>query len=178
MHATLDFALSPTHNIAGDPADVAATVVREFQDALDACVRGWKQGNDTVLIADNLHEAFGELVLQYFERTLVNEVGGPINFTVLDSAHGQHTLVQMPKAIHQELVNQLELKNVSAAIPFTSDTTKVKPTAPAVKKAPRPMNCWLIFRDAMHKQLKAENPKLTVQQICKSTFFYSSDKVD
>jgi hypothetical protein len=31
------------------------------------------------------------------------------------------------------------------------------------------MNCWIIFRDAMHKQLKAESPHLTVQQICKSS---------
>jgi hypothetical protein len=37
----------------------------------------------------------------------------------------------------------------------------------SAKKAPRPMNCWLIFRDIIHKQLKAERPDLSVQEICK-----------
>ncbi|KAF1966918.1 hypothetical protein BU23DRAFT_485163 [Bimuria novae-zelandiae CBS 107.79] len=33
------------------------------------------------------------------------------------------------------------------------------------KKAPRPMNCWMLFRDEHHKQLKDQNPQMTVQQI-------------
>ncbi|KAF2271215.1 hypothetical protein CC78DRAFT_485010, partial [Lojkania enalia] len=31
---------------------------------------------------------------------------------------------------------------------------------------PRPMNCWMLYRDSMHKKLKAVNPDLTVQEIC------------
>ncbi|KAF2735122.1 mating type protein 2, partial [Polyplosphaeria fusca] len=30
---------------------------------------------------------------------------------------------------------------------------------------PRPMNCWMLFRDNEHKRLKAENPNLTVHEI-------------
>lgn len=40
------------------------------------------------------------------------------------------------------------------------------------KKPPRPMNCWMLFRDDRHKKLKAENPDLTVQQICKFYFLF------
>ncbi|KAF2021735.1 mating type protein 2, partial [Aaosphaeria arxii CBS 175.79] len=30
---------------------------------------------------------------------------------------------------------------------------------------PRPMNCWMLYRDEKHRELKAKNPNLTVQQI-------------
>ncbi|CAI6335829.1 unnamed protein product [Periconia digitata] len=33
------------------------------------------------------------------------------------------------------------------------------------KNPPRPMNCWMLFRDTKHKQLKDANPNLTVQEI-------------
>lgn len=43
------------------------------------------------------------------------------------------------------------------------------------KKPPRPMNSWMLFRDHYHKSLKAQNPNLTVQQICKSRVYSHSN---
>jgi hypothetical protein len=49
-----------------------------------------------------------------------------------------------------------------------ADKTPKKSTGLKAKKnPPRPMNCWLLFRDDMHKKLKASNPELSVQAICK-----------
>lgn len=52
-------------------------------------------------------------------------------------------------------------------------TLGVNPTSAALdvsgrKNPPRPMNCWMIYRDEQHKFLKAGNPELSVQDICKS----------
>lgn len=46
----------------------------------------------------------------------------------------------------------------------TSDSRRniAQPTNP-----PRPMNCFMLFRDDMHKKVKATNPDLSVQEICK-----------
>lgn len=51
--------------------------------------------------------------------------------------------------------------------PLVEKSTRSRSRSPTVnqKKPPRPMNCWMLFRDNKHKQLKQENPELTVQEI-------------
>ncbi|KAF2440565.1 hypothetical protein P171DRAFT_368259 [Karstenula rhodostoma CBS 690.94] len=53
---------------------------------------------------------------------------------------------------------------------FTSTSTEqpatTSHTASSIRKGPpRPMNCWMLYRDTRHKQLKDQFPHLTVQQI-------------
>jgi transcription factor SOX7/8/10/18 (SOX group E/F) len=63
--------------------------------------------------------------------------------------------------------------------PTQQQVTENQVVSPRTKKAaatvPRPLNRWVIFRDAEYKRLKAENPNLTVQQICKFTLIASPD---
>ena len=136
-----------------------------FQNAFDACVSGWNCGDSLVLLQSNIQELFGDMLLQYFKHSLVQQVGQPVTFTFSHSGNGGQTIVQMP-----------ENKNAHLHLPTSANSQTQKCPQPAahssimsagIKKAPRPMNCWIIFRDAMHKKLKAENSHLTVQQICK-----------
>ena len=60
---------------------------------------------------------------------------------------------------------------LSANSPSSTSKDPEQPTSAArtasvlQKNPPRPMNCWLLFRDEKHKQLKQQHPHLTVQQI-------------
>jgi hypothetical protein len=49
------------------------------------------------------------------------------------------------------------------------DKSVTLPVVNARKNPPRPMNCWLLYRDAMQKEFKAADPEMSVQDICKST---------
>ncbi|KAF3035476.1 mat1-2 mating type protein [Didymella heteroderae] len=142
-------------------ADLAA--MAQFQSALDACVHSWNSGNSIVLLQSNIQELFGNMLLQYFKQSLTQQVGQPLAFTFSSNSNGGQTIVQMPEQMTAQLSYQLDtITHKPAAAPMSAGSRKM---SAGVKKAPRPMNCWIIFRDAMHKQLKAENPHLTVQQI-------------
>nr|AAO37761.1 mating-type protein MAT1-2 [Plenodomus lingam] len=121
------------------------------------CIGGWQRGERTVILQYNIQELFGELLLQYFKRNLSEQVGGPVVFTFFNAGPRVHTAVTMPEI---NLAQTLSAPNTTAEVP------RVEASGGTVaKRAPRPMNCWIIFRDAMHKKLKSENPSLTVQQI-------------
>ncbi|KAF2271659.1 uncharacterized protein EI97DRAFT_387400 [Westerdykella ornata] len=49
--------------------------------------------------------------------------------------------------------------------PEVKSSASTTTTVAGRKKPPRPMNSWMLFRDDMHKKLKAANPDLTVQVI-------------
>nr|AER26930.1 MAT1-2-1 mating-type protein [Calophoma clematidina] len=149
-----------------DPTTADRDAMAQFQSALDACVYGWHHGNEVVLLQSNIGELFSDMLMQYFERSLVQEVGQPVTFTFLNNSNNYQTLVQMPKKNNAQLHLQT-LSNGAVTPTQTSQqpATHTDNVSFGVKKAPRPMNCWIIFRDAMHKKLKAENPHLTVQQI-------------
>jgi hypothetical protein len=139
----------------------------QFQSALDACVHSWSNGNSIVLLQSNIQELFGDLLLQYFKQSLAQQVGQPLAFTFSSNSNGGQTIIQMP----EHKIAQLRYQPVTTiekptACPVSAGSRKMEA---GIKKAPRPMNCWIIFRDAMHKQLKAQSPHLTVQQICKSS---------
>lgn len=136
-----------------------------FQDALDTCFHGWHRGDTVVLLQSNIQELFGDMLMQYFEHSLIQQVGQPVTFAFSNSSNGGQTVVTIPE-------NKKATLHLQPAASSQTQAPQKPPahprTTPAgVKKAPRPMNCWILFRDSMHKQLKAENPHLTVQQICK-----------
>nr|ADE44119.1 MAT1 [Alternaria brassicicola]ADE44120.1 MAT1 [Alternaria brassicicola]BAJ10498.1 mating type protein MAT1-2-1 [Alternaria brassicicola]BAJ10499.1 mating type protein MAT1-2-1 [Alternaria brassicicola] len=143
---------------------VVIDVVDRFDTALLACTDGWTRGDNMVILPDNLPILFGKGVVELFKKALAEKAGLPIDLTPMESANSSHTLVKMPKNNRLSLRVQSSAPSVQAP---SSDRTAIDmdALAAALKKAPRPMNCWIIFRDAMHKQLKAQYPSLTVQEI-------------
>jgi hypothetical protein len=141
-----------------------------FQNAFDACLQSWHLGDAVVLLQTNIQELFGSMLLQYFEHSLVQHVGQPVTFIFSNGSNGGQTIVQMPESKKDNLHLQAVAKPQAQAL---QAVTQPRSSYAGIKKAPRPMNCWIIFRDAMHKKLKAENPNLTVQQICKSNICIS-----
>lgn len=137
----------------------------QFQSALDACVHSWNNGDSIVLLQSNIQELFGDMLMQYFKHSLAQQVGQPLAFTFSSNSNGGQTIIQMPKnkTAHLHLQTDTNIQKHTVH----SVSAESRNMLASIKKAPRPMNCWIIFRDAMHKKLKAENPDLTVQQICK-----------
>jgi transcription factor SOX7/8/10/18 (SOX group E/F) len=155
--------------IRGEP-QIVIDVVDRFDTALLTCTDGWTRGDNMVILPDNLPILFGNGVVELFKRALAEKAGLPIDLTPMESANSSHTLVKMPK--NNGLSPQVQSNALSVQTPGSDYTAiDMDVLAAAMKKAPRPMNCWIIFRDAMHKQLKAEFPNLTVQEICKSTIY-------
>nr|AAR83920.1 MAT1-2 [Dendryphiella sp. 414296] len=139
-------------------------VVNRFDNALLTCTDGWIRGDNMVILPDNLPILFGNAMVELFKRALAEKAGLPIDLTPMESADSSHTLVKMPK--NNAVSPQVQSNVQSAQAPSSNHTAvDLDALAAALKKAPRPMNCWIIFRDAMHKQLKGEFPNLTVQEI-------------
>jgi len=171
--ATMTADVNLSFEAAGDSAFSPANedAVAQFSKALDTCINGWRLGSDTIVFDSNLQELFGDLLLQYFQKSLVAMVGEPVVFNVVPTNEGLKTIVQMQTCLPQ-LLSQLESDVELSQMEVSENATVVPDTPPAgVQRAPRPMNCWIIFRDAMHKQLKAKHPRLSVQAICKYTIF-------
>jgi hypothetical protein len=141
----------------------------QFEAAFTQCTNAWRRGNNEVVLQDNLQVRFDAMLLQYFQRKLIEEVGVPVALTFSDSNSDPQTLVQMPQPEGPQAHPQTQSRTVAQT--ETSEQTTAKAGEPAVgaKKAPRPMNCWIIFRDRMHKKLKGDHPVLSVQQICKQS---------
>nr|AAR04481.1 HMG DNA binding protein [Stemphylium sp. EGS49-037] len=136
-----------------------------FEAALKACKDDWESGNQMVVLQDNIPQLFGGLLEDHFKHCLGEVCGAPIEITVMDGGDGgYHTLVQMPKPqiLSPQVLPSAQPVQTSRVEHTTIDMHAI---AAGLKKAPRPMNCWIIFRDVMHKQLKAELPNLTVQEI-------------
>nr|AIF76160.1 mating-type protein MAT1-2-1 [Didymella maydis] len=161
---TTDVYLSPAPAKELSPTTAAdLDAMAQFQSALDACVHSWNSGNSIVLLQSNIQELFGDMLLQYFKQSLTQQVGQPLAFTFSSNSNGGQTIVQMPESKSTQLSFQPDTTiQQPVTRPVSAGSRKMQAS---VKKAPRPMNCWIIFRDAMHKQLKVENPHLTVQQI-------------
>jgi hypothetical protein len=137
-----------------------------FQAALDSCLNGWNCGEGTVVLQDNIPKLFGDFLLNFFKRTLLDLLGEGSDLTIEVGDNGTFTRVHMSKT--EPTLLQAE---VPPQLPQTypSELTAIDTAAllAGMKKAPRPMNCWIIFRDMMHKKLKLGFPDLTVQEICK-----------
>lgn len=153
----------------GAPALSAANTAAldHFEGTLNKCVASWQHGDHIVMLPDNIRECYGDMAVHFLQRILIDEVGEPVDFTIVDDPHRPKTFVQMPKPNKPQ--QPMEAQTVTSQQEEESNSiaanTDVAPVC--AKKAPRPMNCWIIFRDVMHKKLKAENPDYTVQEICK-----------
>lgn len=162
------------------PSEVAHSagheIVLDFSAALSTCVAEYKRGHYTVMLSENLQERYGNTLLGYFQSTLANKVGEEVNLTCVTDKDGYKTVVQM----RQHDVPQFHLDLQPLIAPQTAASNQGPSTVDAgsagKKKVPRPMNCWLHFREAMHKVYKLSNPELSVQEICKYnvTPFYMS----
>ncbi|CAO2657665.1 Nn.00g037910.m01.CDS01 [Neocucurbitaria sp. VM-36] len=152
---------APAGEVCLSEAQEAA--IAQFLSVHDTCIKGWQTGSDAVVIKDNIQELFGDSATQYLARSLVEQVGEPVTFTSGGSDH--NTYVQMPKNQSLQLFPQVHQVELSKTDLSERATIATNPLDVGLKKAPRPMNCWIIFRDAMHRKLKVENPHLTVQQI-------------
>lgn len=141
----------------------------QFESALDTCIAAWACGEDSVVLQNNLLELFGDMLFLYFKRSLIEQIGGSVIFTLEPVGDSYRTTVKMLRHKVPELSPQLDVASTPSPmeVPVQTLSPRAGTAAVVVKKAPRPMNCWIIFRDAMHKKLKAESPHLTVQQICK-----------
>ncbi|CAN9280242.1 unnamed protein product [Alternaria alternata] len=143
---------------------IVIDVVDRFDTALLTCTDGWTRGENMVILPDNLPTLFGNGVVELFKKALAEKAGLPIDLTPMESANSSHTLVKMPKNTGHS--PQVQFNDLSVQTPGSDRTAiDIATLTAAFKKAPRPMNCWIIFRDAMHKQLKAQFPNLTVQEI-------------
>ena len=165
MNTTIYPTIASTGNIS--LAQALKIAKERFETALKACKDDWETGNQMVILQDNIPQLFGGLLEDHFKHYLGQVCGTPIELTVMDGGDsGCHTLVQMPKT---QTHSPQALPGVQSAQTSRAELTTIDMHAIAagLKKAPRPMNCWIIFRDVMHKQLKAELPNLTVQEICK-----------
>ncbi|KAF2241307.1 hypothetical protein BU26DRAFT_440902 [Trematosphaeria pertusa] len=112
------------------------------------------QNNHPVELQGNIQELFGGTFgAEYLEAQLSQMLQRSVS--VCESCDGQHTLVQLTQE-----------SDVSQA--FTPDVAEQPTTTHHVagrKNPPRPMNCWMLYRDTKHKELKDANPHLTVQAI-------------
>ncbi|KAH7405794.1 MAT1-2-1 [Phaeosphaeria sp. MPI-PUGE-AT-0046c] len=158
------------HLTSARSCDVAVTLSEQaamniFQSTLHYCLKNWANGSATVQLSTNIEDSFGTLLVGYFVHALATEVGGPVTLAYADDHDGPKTLVHMPEFHGQQSFDEVQ-PNLSFATE-SSEKNAVQPTVPAAltKKAPRPMNCWIIFRDYMHKHLKAQHPELRVQEI-------------
>nr|AAR04475.1 HMG DNA binding protein [Stemphylium sp. EGS45-031] len=163
----MNTAVHPTTASAGNMSLAQALKIAEerFETALKACKDDWESGNQMVVLQDNIPQLFGGLLEDHFKHCLGQVCGAPIELTVMNGGNsGCHTLVQMPKT--QILSPQVSpVAQFAQTSPSEHTTIDMHAITAGLKKAPRPMNCWIIFRDVMHKQLKAELPNLTVQEI-------------
>jgi transcription factor SOX7/8/10/18 (SOX group E/F) len=155
--------------VAEDPQFVMDLVGR-LDRALSTCSDAWDRSDNMVILPGNLLILFGNGVAELFKKTLAEKTGSSVDLIPMESAAGSHTLVKMPK---NSTVSPQAQFNAQFVQTSGSNHTAVglDVAAAFMKKAPRPMNSWIIFRDAMHKDLKIEFPELTVQEICKYTIY-------
>ncbi|EDU50256.1 NHP6B Chromatin-associated protein containing the HMG domain [Pyrenophora tritici-repentis] len=144
--------VAPDANVS--KAQVTQAATEQFDAALTTCIEAHSRGEDFVVLEDSLPVLFGDLLVQHFQRTVVEALGTPIDLTVIDSDDKLYTLVMITK-IHPPV------QTPSSEVATLDDQV----VAVGFRKAPRPMNCWIIFRDAKSKELKEQHPELTVQQI-------------
>jgi hypothetical protein len=134
-----------------------------FEGILKLCLAKWRDNTTSVVLHIDMEGFYGKLAADYFRRDLAAGVGGPVTLSTVDVDGGLKTLVQMP----EYNVTPMQSSPVLSTDTLQYNAVQSTTSAASVKKAPRPMNCWLLFRDATHKKMKLVHPELSVQQICK-----------
>jgi HMG (high mobility group) box len=72
-----------------------------------------------------------------------------------------------PPRITAALGEQLAMSLDPVTVNRGSKKGIFKPAAEENRKVPRPPNVWILFRQHHHSKVKAENPSLTNNDICK-----------
>ncbi|KAF2709811.1 hypothetical protein K504DRAFT_379456 [Pleomassaria siparia CBS 279.74] len=83
----------------------------------------------------------------------------------LSNKFGQPVWVERDPRNNLLHVHVSELSNSQKSLSKTGP--KTKKTARSGKQPPRPMNCFILYRNSMHKAVKEHNPDATVQEISK-----------
>ncbi|KAF2867182.1 mating-type protein MAT alpha 1-domain-containing protein [Massariosphaeria phaeospora] len=125
-------------------------LIGTFRHLLEQCAQSFRGGAKALDLPCNIEGVFGPLAAKYFMRHAGDIQGKQVSITY--DTDRAVTLVQL----------EHEPEPQSGAEPI-GRAAGVGP--PAGRRPPRPMNCWMMFRDAMHKQFKDMNPDLSVQQI-------------
>ncbi|KAJ4358529.1 uncharacterized protein N0V89_003113 [Didymosphaeria variabile] len=149
-----------SHLTPGQEATVTA-----FDDSLEYCKVQLASGG-SVELPGNVEQRFGcEMAANYFAHLLGLEIGHKV--TVYTGGDGLHTIVRF--VLEQELRGpdfSMSAEPSSFTSTSTEQPTTATNTASSIRKGPpRPMNCWMLYRDTRHKQLNYQYPHLTVQQI-------------
>jgi hypothetical protein len=144
-------------------------VMNHFDKLLTCCYESWYNGENMIVFPGSLKDLYGEAIISYLQHCLQECVGGAVALTTVEDGDAIKTLVEMPKCDNPQSRTQLQISMPSATDTSERGVVKPKVTIAAHKGPPRPMNMWLLYRDAQHKKLKAENPDLSVQEICKYT---------
>ena len=126
-------------------------------------------GNLSAHVEDVIQNTVGVPAMKFLEHQLSVQFNRLVCI-VRDPAH------------HQLHVRTLEVGEQQTPLSMQSDTAMFMPdttqetqqgtliTGPVTvgkMKPPRPMNCWMLYRDSAHKELKKLHPNLSVQEICK-----------
>ncbi|KAH7079252.1 MAT1-2-1 [Paraphoma chrysanthemicola] len=136
----------PSEGVLSAPYEAA---VAHFDGTLKTCVTSWQRGEQFVVLPIDIRDYYGDVLFGMLQTTLTKKIGEPATFTRINANDGPNTIVTLP-----------QISKPQSPVPAKPVTVVGK-----MKKPPRPMNSWLMFRDGMHKILKAENPKYTVQEI-------------
>jgi hypothetical protein len=106
-----------------------------------------------------------ELVGHYFSSQLRMSVNRPVQVT--DDISSGNTLVQLAPMSEPHCALPTHL-GTDASTPESGKQpiATTHHTIAIRKNPPRPMNCWMLFRDTKHRELKDANPEISVQKIC------------
>jgi hypothetical protein len=141
-----------------------------FDDTLKFCLSNWYNDKTSLVLSDNVQDLYGLALSNYFQHSLEVCVGGAVALTTVDDSNAQKTVVHMPKRNHPQPSPQVQPDMSSTTETSERNVVNLPATHVGKKKVPhvpRPMNSWMHFRDEKHKELKAENPTISVQEICK-----------
>ncbi|KAF9735304.1 hypothetical protein PMIN02_002128 [Paraphaeosphaeria minitans] len=148
-------------------SSVDEAAIASFDDNLQYCKISLASV-DQVELTGNVDVRFGsKLAASYFAYQLSLEFGRSV--AVYTAKDGIHSVVRF--APEQDLDAPAfplspDLSSFTLTSTETEKTAKTSPAASNIRKGPpRPMNCWMLFRDTRHKQLKDQFPHLTVQHI-------------
>ena len=128
------------------PVDNSEATVVEW-----AC-KALNSGNHDFFIQGNHIDNIGENAMACFIHQLTVRIGRSVRIEYVDSQDLWHVMAPLEPV----------------APPARAITSVVR------KKPPRPMNCFIMYRDHEYKRLKALHPELSVQRICKSSVNHPS----
>lgn len=166
------FASQLPHNM--QPFGLTSTqekAIDHFSGVLEQCKSQLATGMP-VMLAGNIQTCFGsDLAGEFFAYQLGLELGHSIY--ICNGDDGLCTFVcfasdtdnpsNLPPSLGHPSLANLDHKPAESTDAESTDHA----AAPIRKNPPRPMNCWLLYRDSVHKEIKDQNPHLSVQEICK-----------